>query len=282
MTGTLHVVATPIGNLEDITLRALRVLREVAVIAAEDTRRTAKLLTHHAISTPTISFHEHNARTRLPGLLSRLHAGESVAIVTDAGTPGVSDPGLDLVLACISEGIPVDPVPGASAVLTALVGSGFPATPATFLGFVPTKANDRRAFWSAISDLPHSVVFFEAPHRIGPTLQEAAHYLGNRPMSIARELTKLHQEFRRGTAEELAKGPIVPKGEFTVVVGPRNDEQGRAPEVPENDELTRQFRQITESGVATRRQAIAELARRYAVPAREIYARLELAKTAVS
>jgi 16S rRNA (cytidine1402-2'-O)-methyltransferase len=139
MSGTLYVVATPIGNLEDITLRALRVLREVAVIAAEDTRRTAKLLHHHAIQTATVSFHEHNARARVPQLLKRLQAGQSIAIVSDAGTPGVSDPGVELVRACIAEGIKVDPIPGASATLTALVASGFPTEPVTFLGFPPNR-----------------------------------------------------------------------------------------------------------------------------------------------
>jgi 16S rRNA (cytidine1402-2'-O)-methyltransferase len=282
MTGTLHVVATPIGNLEDITLRALRVLREVALIAAEDTRRTAKLLSHHGISTPTISFHEHNARARLPALIRRLQAGSSVALVTDAGTPGVSDPGVELVQACISEGIPVDPVPGASALLTAIVGSGFAATPLSFLGFPPSKAKDRSQFWSAVSRLPHTVVFFEAPHRIQSTLQEAARVLGVRPLALGRELTKLHQEFLRGTAVDLANRLNNPKGEFTIVVGPRPEEPPNAPEIPQNDALAHEFRQITEAGALTRRQAITELARRYSISARDVYARLESVKTGLS
>ena len=282
MTGTLHVVATPIGNLEDITLRALRVLREVALIAAEDTRRTAKLLTHYGIATPTISFHEHNARARLPGLIRRLQAGELVALVTDAGTPGVSDPGVELVQACISQGIPVDPLPGASALLTAIVGSGFPATPLTFLGFPPNKAKDRKAFWSTISALPHTVVFFEAPHRIQPTLKEAALLLGMRPLMLGRELTKLHQEFLRGTAADLAERLKEPRGEFTIVVGPRVEEPSKAPELPQNDALAGEFLQMTKVGALTRRQAITELAKRYSISARDVYARLESAKTGVS
>ena len=173
MPGTLHVVATPIGNLEDITLRALRVLREVNLIAAEDTRRTARLLTHHGISTPTLSFHEHNARGRIPQLLARLEAGDSIAIVTDAGTPGVSDPGAEIVQACVQAGIPVNPVPGASAPLTAVSASGFPATPLIVYGFAPSRSKDRSAFLKTISEAESTVTFFESPHRIITTLTDA-------------------------------------------------------------------------------------------------------------
>ena len=278
MTGTLHVVATPIGNLEDITLRALRVLREVAVIAAEDTRRTAKLLTHHGISTPRVSFHEHNARSRVPQLVSRLKQGDSVAIVSDAGTPGVSDPGLELVQACILEGIPVDPVPGPSALLAALVASGFPIAPVTFLGFMPSRSKDRVAVWSAVNDASGTAVFFETPHRIQETLHEAAKYLGNRPLCVGRELTKVHQEFLRGTAIELADCLKVPRGEFTVVVGPRDERGQDLPEFPASESLSIEFRQLTESGGFSRREAITQLARKYDRPSREVYARLESAK----
>jgi 16S rRNA (cytidine1402-2'-O)-methyltransferase len=278
MTGTLHVVATPIGNLEDITLRALRVLRDVAVIAAEDTRRTAKLLTHHGIATPTVSFHEHNARSRVPQLVNRLKRGESVAVVTDAGTPGVSDPGVDLVQACIAEGIPVDPVPGASAVLAALVASGFPASPVTFLGFPPPKAKDRTCFWTMVSEISHTVVLFEAPHRMQAALNEAASHLGNRLLCVAREVTKVHQEFQRGTSSELA-GRLNPRGEFTIVVGPRADAAALAAELPESEGLTREFQQLTENVGCSRREAISRLARKYDRPSREVYARLEEAKS---
>jgi len=273
------VVATPIGNLEDITLRALRVLREVAVIAAEDTRRTAKLLTHHGITTPTASFHEHNAHTRGPQLVSRLKRGESVALVTDAGTPGVSDPGAELVLACIEEGIAIDPVPGASAVLAALVASGFPGTPVTFVGFPPTRAKDRIVFWTYVSGVHHTVILFEAPHRIALTLQEASTYLGNRLLCIGRELTKVHQEFLRGSAAQLAERLSEPRGEFTVVVAPHDDERIIAPELPAADRLVNEFRQLTESDGCSRREAISQLARKYDRPSREVYARLEEAKT---
>src|SRR5688572_26257188 len=204
MPGTLFVVATPIGNLEDITLRALRVLREVPLIAAEDTRRTARLLARHAVSTPTISFHEHNARSRLPRLIARLQRGESVALVTDAGTPGISDPGTELVQACIEAGIGVDPIPGASAPLAAAVASGFPLMPLTIFGFPPHRSKDRSNWFSAVSKTTTTVTFFEAPHRIAETLRTAASILGERPMVVARELTKVHQEFLRGTAADVA------------------------------------------------------------------------------
>jgi 16S rRNA (cytidine1402-2'-O)-methyltransferase len=279
MTGTLHVVATPIGNLEDITLRALRVLREVAVIAAEDTRRTAKLLAHYGISTPTLSFHEHNARTRVPQLIGRLIAGESVAVVSDAGTPGVSDPGLELVQACAREGIAVNPVPGPSAVLAALVASGFPAAPVSFVGFPPARSKDRSAFWTEISTTKATVILFEAPHRVRASLEEAATYLGNRLLCIGRELTKIHQEFLRGTAVDLADRLSEPRGEFTIVISPPSEQEAPMMELPDSEGLSGEFRHLTESGGLTRRQAITRLARKYDTPAREVYARLEAAKS---
>jgi 16S rRNA (cytidine1402-2'-O)-methyltransferase len=278
MSGTLHLVATPIGNLEDITLRALRVLREAAIIAAEDTRHTAKLLAHHGISTPTVSFHEHNVRARVPQLLARLARGESVAVVSDAGTPGVSDPGLELVQACVDAGIPVDPVPGPSAVLAALVASGFPVSPVTFLGFAPVKASARRLWLEQLAQRTETVVFFEAPHRIEALLAAARLYLGDRLLVVARELTKVHQEFLRGTAAELADCLKSPRGEFTVVVAPLQPLPRVDADLPASDALADEFRQITESGVESRRAAVSALARKYGRPAREMYALLEAAK----
>ena len=157
MSGTLFVVATPIGNLEDITLRALRVLREADLIAAEDTRRTGKLLAHYAITTPTISFHEHNSHQRVPDLIERLEAGSKIAIVSDAGTPGIADPGIALVQACWDRSIPVDPIPGASAPLVAAVASGFPLEPLTIMGFVPPRANDRSRWFQSLKDTPSTI-----------------------------------------------------------------------------------------------------------------------------
>jgi 16S rRNA (cytidine1402-2'-O)-methyltransferase len=278
MPGTLFVVATPIGNLEDITLRALRILREVQVIAAEDTRRTARLLARHAISTPAVSFHEHNTRTRLPQLMARLQRGESVALVTDAGTPGISDPGTELVHACIEAGVTVDPIPGVSAPLAAAVASGFPLTPLTILGFPPARSKDRSHWIESLYAIENTVTFFEAPHRIADTLQAIAFKLGNRPIMVARELTKVHQEFLRGTASLIAaRLQSVPKGEFTVVVGPLTNIE--LPPCPPSDErIAHEFGLLTESGAVTRREAVSATARRLGLPARDVYAAIERTK----
>jgi len=277
MSGTLYVVATPIGNLEDITLRALRVLREVDLIAAEDTRRTARLLVHFGISTPTTSFHEHNTRSRTPQLLTKLEQGSSIAVVTDAGTPGISDPGVELVAACINAGIAVDPVPGVSAPLVAAVGSGFPLNSLTIAGFAPSRSNDRKRFLSGIADSGSVTVFFEAPHRIRGTLEELAIYLVDRPIAVGRELTKIHQEFLRGTAQQVLDGLTEPRGEFTVVVGPRLDQE-KASELPDDRALAAEFCCIAENEGCGRRAALAAVARKYGRPTREVYAAVERAK----
>ena len=277
MPGTLHVVATPIGNLEDITLRALRVLREVDVIAAEDTRRTAKLLIHHGISTPTLSFHEHNTHGRIPQLTRRLEAGESIALVTDAGTPGVSDPGAELVQACVEAGIPVDPVPGVSAPLTAVIASGFPVTPLVIYGFAPSRAKDRSDFLSAISETKSTCTFFESPHRIVVTLTEARQYLGYRPIMVGRELTKVHQEFIFGTAEEVAKRLTSPRGEFTVVVGPKSVPESRSYDLSDA-EIAAEFERQADGGAGSRRQSVAAVAKKIGKSARDVYAAVERTK----
>jgi 16S rRNA (cytidine1402-2'-O)-methyltransferase len=278
MPGTFFVVATPIGNLEDITLRALRILREVQVIAAEDTRRTARLLARHAISTPTVSFHEHNTRTRMPQLMARLQRGESVALVTDAGTPGISDPGTELVHACIEAGIAVDPIPGVSAPLAAAVASGFPLMPLTILGFPPTRSKDRSTWIETLYLINNTVTFFEAPHRIADLLRAIAPKLGDRPIMVARELTKLHQEFLHGTASQIATQlRSIPKGEFTVVVGPlTKTDQSACP--PDDDRVAYEFGLLTESGAMTRREAVSATAKRLGLPARDVYAAVERAK----
>ena len=278
MPGTLFVVATPIGNLEDITLRALRVLGDVQVIAAEDTRRTARLLARHAISTPTLSFHEHNARTRLPQVIARLEQGESIALVTDAGTPGISDPGTELVHACVEAGIPVDPIPGVSAPLAAAVASGFPLMPLTIFGFPPNKAKARVRWLAAISEIHNTVTFFEAPHRIAETLRAAAGILGKRHIMVARELTKVHQEFIHGTAADLAdQAPVTEKGEFTIVVGPLTNSVPTASR-PSDEEIAEIFGVMTNVGRATRRAAVSVTARRLGLSTRDVYAAIERAK----
>lgn len=275
--GTLFIVATPIGNLEDITLRALRVLRDVQLIAAEDTRRTAHLLTRHGIATPTLSFHEHNTRERVPQLLGRLTRGESIALVSDAGMPGISDPGLELVQACLNAGIPVDPIPGPSAPLAAVVASGFPTTPLTILGFAPSRSKDRSRFIEDVSTIHSTVTFFEAPHRIARTLTEMSIILGDRQIVVARELTKVHQQFLRGTAATLATQLSEARGEITVVVGPVASAAVPA-SAPDDDEIAREFCQSTETTAKSRGERISETARRLGISRREVFAALERTK----
>ena len=222
MTGTLFIVSTPIGNLNDLSPRAQRVLAEVDIVACEDTRHTGRLLKRLGISSRLVSLHEHNEQRRLPGLLATLEAGNDVALVSDAGTPLLSDPGYPLVRAAIESDLHVVPVPGPSAALAALVASGLPPYPFTFGGFPPPKRSRRRRFFSRFSDLRHTFVFFEAPHRILGSLDDAREVFGDRPAAIARELTKMHEETLRGKLSELeaeiASRPSI-KGEFCVVVG---------------------------------------------------------------
>jgi 16S rRNA (cytidine1402-2'-O)-methyltransferase len=280
MPGTLFLVATPIGHLEDITVRALRVLREVSVVAAEDTRRTAGLLAHYGIRTPLVSFHAHNERARTAELLARLRQGESIALVSDAGTPLVSDPGHALVRAAREAGIRVEAVPGPSAILAALVSSGLAADTFTFLGFPPAGRRQRDRWLAALAAEPRPVVFFEAPHRLQATLTAAAAVLGNRPIAIARELTKVHEEVLVGTAAELAARLREPRGEFTVVVGAPPIEPAGAAGPLDEAALWRSFCDLTDRERLTRREAVAALARRHGRPAREIYAALERARAA--
>lgn len=204
MPGTLYLVATPIGNLDDITLRAIKVLGDVNLIACEDTRHTRKLLNHYNISTRTISYHEHNERERAVELLERLQHGESIAVVTDAGTPGISDPGFRLVQLANENDIRVVPVPGAVAFVNALVASGIPADEFFFAGFLPSRTAARRAKLKELQSLPATLIFYEAPHRLAASLRDAAQILGHRDAVVARELTKLHEEIARGSLGELA------------------------------------------------------------------------------
>jgi 16S rRNA (cytidine1402-2'-O)-methyltransferase len=278
MSGTLYVVATPIGNLEDITLRALRVLREVDLIAAEDTRRTAKLLTAHAIRTPTISFHEHNTKTRVPQLVTRLVGGASIALVTDAGTPGVSDPGVALVSACIDAGLPVDPIPGVSAPLTAAIASGFNLDGLRLFGFPPPRSHDRICWLSVVSETTSAFTFFESPHRITATLRDAVDVFGIRPIVVGRELTKAHQEFLRGTAATVLAQLGEPRGEYTLVVAP-SEIPGVVGELPEDQVVANEFGLETNTRQGSRRAAVNTLAKRYGRPAREVYAAIERAKS---
>src|SRR5580700_2159041 len=228
----LYLVATPIGNLEDITLRALRVLKEVDVIACEDTRQTQKLLNHYAIATRMTSYHEHNEMTKSAELVKDLQEGTSIALVTDAGMPGISDPGFRLIALAIRHRLPVVPIPGASAFLSALVASGLPTDSFRFSGFLPAKRGERRAALEAIKTSPRTQVFYEAPHRIVETLVDVVEVLGNdRQVVIAREVTKLHEEFLRGRAGEVletltARDGV--KGEITLLIGKAEEMETRA------------------------------------------------------
>jgi 16S rRNA (cytidine1402-2'-O)-methyltransferase len=230
----LYLVGTPIGNLEDITLRALRVLKEVDVIACEDTRQTQKLLNHYAITTRTTSYHEHNEITRSAELLKEMQEGASVALVTDAGMPGISDPGYRLIALAIRHRMPVVPIPGASAFLAALVASGLPTDSFRFSGFLPAKRGERRAALEAVKSSPRTQVFYEAPHRVVEGLEDVCEVLGaSRHVVIAREVTKLHEEFLRGRAGEVLenlKARESVKGEITLLIGKADESETRGAE----------------------------------------------------
>src|SRR5215467_7971294 len=232
---TLYLVATPIGNLEDITLRALRVLKEVDLIACEDTRQTQKLLSHYGIPTRTVSYHEHNEMTKAAELVVDLEGGAKIALVTDAGMPGISDPGFRLISLAIRHHVPVVPVPGASAFLAALVASGLPTDSFRFSGFLPSKRGERRTLLASIRVSPRTQVFYEAPHRIVETLEDVVEILGAaRHVVVAREVTKLHEEFLRGRADEIletlkSRGEV--KGEITLLIA--KADEGTADAAPE-------------------------------------------------
>lgn len=274
MAGILYVVATPIGNLEDLTFRALRVLREVAVIAAEDTRRTARLLQHYSISTPTTSLHEHNERARLPALIRRLQAGESVALVSDAGTPAISDPGSLLIAAAHDAGIRVEAVPGASAAIAAVSASGLRGTEILFLGFPPPRSSDRKRWLGRLRDEPRLLVFYEAPHRIRATLTELQDVLGDRVAAIGRELTKAHEELVVQPISTHLAALGEPRGEYTVVVAP-GEEVVKKSTPPEPARLRLEFGQMTVNETGTRRDLVRQLAVKYGVSTREMYRLLQ-------
>ena len=218
----LYLVATPIGNLEDITLRALRILKEVDQIACEDTRHTQKLLSHYNIRKPLVSYHEHNELTRAPELVVAMEQGAQIALVSDAGVPLVSDPGYRLVTLCLRHRIPVVPIPGPSALLAALSASGLPNEEFLFAGFLPARSGERRRALERLRIEDRTIIFYEAPHRIEETLIDAHEILGDRPACIAREVTKLHEEFRRGSLAELAASLAEKpaRGEITLLIGP--------------------------------------------------------------
>jgi len=278
MPGTLFVVATPIGNLEDITVRALRILREVSLIAAEDTRRTAHLLARHAIATPTTSLHEHNEAGKSASLIERLRGGDHVALVSDAGTPTVSDPGGQLIRAAIDAGIRVEPIPGPSAVLAALAASGLPTDSFSFLGFPPTRAKDRKSWFARVKRIAGTVVFFEAPHRIRETMSELQRTVGDCPVAIGRELTKVHEELVRGPISEALVHLSDDRGEFTVVavIGQSTDNGDVV--APSQAELALEIGRMTASVGLTKRKAINIVARKHGLTPNRVYDAVEAAK----
>jgi 16S rRNA (cytidine1402-2'-O)-methyltransferase len=278
MPGTLFVVATPIGNLEDISARALRVLREAALIAAEDTRRTARLLARYAITTPTTSLHEHNESRKVEALISRLHRGESIALVSDAGTPTVSDPGGRLVRTAIAAGIRVEPIPGPSAVLAALAASGLPSETFLFLGFPPIRSKDRAQWFETVRTAGRTVVFFEAPHRIRSTMEELLATVGDCEVTVARELTKAHEELVKGPISVVLSRPLPTRGEFTVVADIGRITYNTRPEPAGDAQLAQEVGVLTQSSGLRRRAAISKVARLHGRSPNDVYAALERAK----
>jgi 16S rRNA (cytidine1402-2'-O)-methyltransferase len=268
--GKLYLVGTPIGNLEDITLRAIRILQSVDLIAAEDTRRTGKLLQHLSISTPQISYNEHNHQTRIQELINRLQQGASLALVTDAGMPSISDPGVELVQAAIAHQITVIPIPGPTAVISALAASGLPTDRFIFEGFLPLKQSDRQARLELFRSETKTIVLYEAPHRILKTLKDLLAVVGDhREIVLARELTKIHEEFWRGNigeAIDLYTNERQPKGEYTLVI------KGAAETtlITSQAELKQELQQLLAQGM-TRSQASRQLAKLTSLSRREIY-----------
>ncbi|MFZ0590806.1 MAG: 16S rRNA (cytidine(1402)-2'-O)-methyltransferase [Bryobacteraceae bacterium] len=270
MSAALYLISTPIGNLEDITLRALRVLREeVAVIACEDTRQTQKLLDHFEIAKPLVSYHDHNEMARTPELIARLAAGESVALVSDAGTPLVSDPGYRLVKAAIDTGIRVVPVPGVSAALAALSASGLSAGEFRFAGFLPQKSGARRRLLEQLKGETATLIVYESPHRILESLEDISSVFGQRQIVVARELTKLHEEFLRGTPreilEDLRSRPSI-RGEMTLVIARSSETQATGDPVAEVSKL--------EATGVERMDAIKTVARQFGIGKRELYRKI--------
>jgi 16S rRNA (cytidine1402-2'-O)-methyltransferase len=269
MAGTLYVVATPIGNLEDITLRALRVLREADLIACEDTRLTRRLLDHYGIQKPTVSYHEHNETLRTPELLEKIEGGSNIALVSDAGTPLVSDPGYRLVAQAAAKGLRVEPVPGPSAALAALAASGLPTDEFHFGGFLPARAARRKKTLSRFKDEPATLIFYEAPHRVLETLADVEELFGERPLVIARELTKVHEEFVRGTAAELRRAHLQLKGEFTLLIG-----KAQQAEVHDDRTIPEAVDACIAAGMS-RMDAMKAVARERGLSKRDVYRELE-------
>lgn len=273
--GTLYLLGTPIGNLEDITLRALRTLREVDLVACEDTRQTQKLLSRFQIQTRTTSYHEHNELTRAPELVLRMEEGARIALVSDAGMPGISDPGYRLVHLCLRHSIPVVPVPGPSAVLAALVASGLPTHEFGFAGFLPPKKKPRRKFLEKYSGAEGTTIYFESPRRIVEAMEDALAVLGDRPIVLARELTKVHEEFLRGRCSTILaavkKRPAI-QGEITLLIGPATEEAAApAPSQP----IRERVKELMREKKLNRMEALKTVARERHISKSQAYREFE-------
>src|SRR5262250_2684716 len=275
--GCLYLVGTPIGNLEDITLRALRILKESDQIACEDTRHTQKLLTHYEISKPLVSYHEHNEMTRAPELVLAMEQGARIALVSDAGMPLVSDPGYRLVTLCARHQIPVVPIPGPSALLAALSASGLPNEEFLFVGFLPARSGERHRALERLRLEDRTIIFYEAPHRIEEALAEAREILGDRPACLAREVTKLHEEFRRGTLSELIASlsdrPV--RGEITLLIGAVPAEQ-RAAQHATSQSLADRVDELIRQAKLDRKEALKLAAKERGLTKRAAYQELHL------
>jgi 16S rRNA (cytidine1402-2'-O)-methyltransferase len=276
----LYLVGTPIGNLEDITLRAVMVLKEADVIACEDTRQTQKLLNHYGIATRTTSYHEHNEMTRAPELVLELEQGARIALVTDAGMPGISDPGFRLIGLAIRHHVPVVPIPGASAFLAALVASGLPTDAFRFSGFLPAKQGQRRALLESVRDSPRTQVFYEAPHRVKEALEDIVEVLGaSRHVVVAREVTKLHEEFLRGHAGDVletlkSRGEV--KGEITLIIGKAEESEGKA--APSRASVRQRLEQLMNDENLNEKAALKKIAKEMGVSKSEAYRELQRSK----
>jgi 16S rRNA (cytidine1402-2'-O)-methyltransferase len=272
--GKLYLVATPIGNLEDVTFRAIRLLKEVDLIACEDTRQTQKLLNHYGIHKRQVSYHEHNEHERAVELVAELEKGASIALVSDAGTPLLSDPGARLVRECVERGIPVIPIPGANSLLAALSASGIPCEQFLFAGFLPARQGERRRALAKLALENVTLVFFEAPHRIAAALRDAAEILGPRTAALARELTKIHEEFIRGSLRELSERfeSHAVKGELTLVVGPPQVEDKSA--ISRERTIRERVEEIMKAEGLDRKAALKKAAREAGLPRREAYKKL--------
>jgi 16S rRNA (cytidine1402-2'-O)-methyltransferase len=268
-TGTLYIVATPIGNLKDMTFRAIETLQAADFIAAEDTRHTGKLLHHFEIKTPQISYHEHNRQQRLPEILEQLHLGKNIALVTDAGMPGISDPGYELVTACADANINIIPIPGASACIVGISASGLPTDKFVFEGFLPVKGQERQQSLTALQTEYRTIILYESPHRLRETLQDLANELGtDRQIVLARELTKMHEEFWRGSLASAIElyATREPQGEFTLVIAGHQTVK----KVYSEDTLKAELKTIMVSGVS-RSQASRQLAQQIGINRRQLY-----------